>query len=126
MKKGYVLLLIPVLLAVVLVVFTTTKKSVGIKQTSKKSVEIKQTSSKAELEHGMLVFMDDECVGWFSPDLNVVGRTDIAKYFTENQIKPKESEILEHFASLGWTVAGTPKKDKYTTEYQLERLKTEN
>ncbi|MBU0534373.1 MAG: hypothetical protein KJ887_06230 [Candidatus Omnitrophica bacterium] len=116
MKKGYVLLLIPVLLSIVLVGCTTTKKS----------IEIKQTRSTEKLEYGKLVFMGDECVAWFSPDLNIIGRTDIAKYFTENQIKPQESEILEHFASLGWTIAGTPKKDKYTIEYQLERLKTEN
>lgn len=82
--------------------------------------------SGAKGEYAKLVFMGEECVAWFSPDLNVIGRTDIADYFTDNQIKPKESEILNHFASLGWEVTGTPKKDKYTTEYQLERLKTEN
>ena len=134
MKKGYVLLVVPILVAVVLVVFTTTKNNVGKQQTrsvkQEKSIKqarpVKQAKSMEKLECGMLVFMDEECVGWFSPDLNVIGRTDIAKYFTDNQIKPKESEILEHFASLGWTVAGTPKKDKYTTDYQLEKLKTKN
>ena len=132
MKKGYVLLLIPILLGTVLVVFTATKANIGVKQTSSteeiehvKAEEFKNVKAE-ELENGMLVFMGGECVGWFSPDLNVIGRTDIAKYFTENQIKPKEAEILNHFASLGWKVTGASKKGEYTTEYQLKRLKTKN
>lgn len=74
-------------------------------------------------DYAKLVFMGDECIAWFSPELKVIGRMDMAEYFKINQIKPEEGEILEHFTSLGWKVVGIPKQDKYTTEYKLERVK---
>lgn len=74
-------------------------------------------------DYAKLIFMGDECVAWFSPELKIIGQRDMAEYFKKNQVKPKKSEILEHFTSLGWMVDGSPKQDKYTTEYQLERVK---
>lgn len=77
-------------------------------------------TQKAKTEYAKIVFMGDECVAWFSPDLTVIGRMDMVEYFKENQVKPTESEVLRHFTSLGWEVVGTPKTDKYTKEYQLK------
>lgn len=116
MKKGYALLLIPVLLSIVLVVYTTTRKN----------IEIKQTRSTEELEYGRLVFMGDECVAWFAPDLNIIGLGDMGEYFGKNNIEPTETKVLDHFASLGWEVVGKTQKDKYTTEYQLKRKKAKS
>ncbi|MDD5454566.1 MAG: hypothetical protein PHW62_03610 [Candidatus Ratteibacteria bacterium] len=78
---------------------------------------------RAGTEYAKLVFMGDECIAWFSPDLTVIGRMDMVEYLKENKLKPEENEILEHFASLGWEVIGTPRKDKYTKEYQFKRTR---
>jgi len=115
MKKGYVLLLIPVLLSIVLAVCTTTRKNIEIKQTQIRPTE--------ELEYGRLVFMGDECVAWFSPNLELIGPGDMGEYFGKNNIEPTETKVLDHFASLGWEVVKKTKKDRYTTEYQLKREK---
>jgi hypothetical protein len=112
MKKGYVLLLVPILLAVVLGVSIRARSGMGTEQT---------IASTKEIEYAKLVFMNDECIGWFSPQENIIGRADVAEYFKENRVKPEEGEILKHFASLGWELDKKIRKDKDTTEYQLKR-----
>lgn len=79
---------------------------------------------KVELEYGRLVFMGDECVAWFSQDLNLIGPSDMKEYFQKNKLEPVETKILNHFTSQGWEVVEKNQKDKYTTEYQLKREKT--
>ncbi len=111
--KKVALVLVMCLISVFLVSCTTIKKSSAPLQ-------------KAKTEYAKLVFMGDECIAWFSPQLNVIGRMDMAEYLKQNNIKPIESEVLGHFASLGWKVAGTPKQDKYTKEYQLTRENIKN
>ena len=79
---------------------------------------------KEEWEYGRLVFMGDECVAWFSRDLNLIGPSDMKEYFQKNKLEPVETKILSHFTSQGWEVVEKNQKDKYTTEYQLKREKT--
>jgi hypothetical protein len=81
---------------------------------------------KEEWEYGRLVFIGDECVAWFAPDLNIIGLEDMGEYFGKNNIEPTETKVLDHFASLGWEVVGKTQKDKYTTEYQLKREKAKS
>jgi len=116
MKKVMAILIL-CFLSVFLVSCVTVKKP---------ATEVQTKVQKGQWESGQLVFMGDECVGWFSTDLKIIGSTDIAEYLKKNNVKPTESEILNHFSSLGWETVGTPKKDKYTTEYQLRRIRIEN
>jgi len=109
--KKIILISVVCLMSVFLISCSAVKKSLGDRP----------TMQKGQYEYSKLVFMGDECIAWFSPELKVIGRMDMVEYFKNNQIKPEKSEILEHFTSLGWKIIGTPKQDKYTTEYQLKR-----
>ena len=111
--KRYVLALILCLLPIFLISCATIGENKGKEQ-------------KAEWDYGKLVFMGGECVAWFSPDLNLIGPSDMKEYFQKNKLEPTEPKVLNHFASLGWEVVTKTRKDKYTTEYQLKREKTKS
>lgn len=99
---------------------TIEKIAKGKSNTAEKSRQEKQT---VEVEYGKLVFMGEECVGFFSPDLTIIGSADMTEYLRKNKIKPQETTILNHFVSLGWKITGENQPDAYTVEYELKRNK---
>lgn len=120
--KKVILISVVCCICVFLASCVTVKKTTQ-QQSDAVAKEPREEKQTAGMEYGRLVFIGEECVGWFSSDLTIIGSADMGEYIRENKIKPTERAILDHFVSLGWEVAGKKQPDAYTVEYKLKRSK---